>query len=237
MQMNSTMAAPRSRAEITNAFLRSVYNWMGLGLGLTALVAWLTLGSGFVHNMMVTGEGSGIFIVCMLAELAMGMFLITRIGKLSGATATALFLAYSAVNGFVLAGIVVQYTHSSVVGAFLSTAGMFAGVSVYGLVTKRDLSGVGAFCGMGLIGLLIAMVVNVFLGSGPLDLVISLVGVVIFVGLTAYDTQMLKEMGNNVPENDATALRRGTILGAFRLYLDFINLFLMMLRLMGNSRD
>ena len=236
MQVNSTMTTTRARAEITNAFLRSVYNWMGVGLGLTALVSGLMVQLGLAESLMLSESGLMIFIGCAVVEIGLVFYLSARISKLSAGTASSLFLVYSALNGITLSVILMQYTQSSVVGAFISAAGMFAAASIYGLVTKRDLASLGGFMFMGLIGLIIASVVNMFMNSGPLGFVISLVGVVIFVGLTAYDTQYLKEMGNNVPENDATAVRRATILGALKLYLDFINLFIMLLRLMGDRR-
>ena len=113
---------------------------------------------------------------------------------------------------------------------------MFGAISLYGLTTKRDLASLGSFCMMGLFGLIIAMVVNIFVGSSMLAFGISAIGVLIFVGLTAYDTQFLKEMGENIPQDDATAVRRGVIMGALKLYLDFINLFIMLLRLIGDRR-
>jgi FtsH-binding integral membrane protein len=128
------------------------------------------------------------------------------------------------------------YDQTAVAQAFLSTAGMFGAMSLYGLYTKKDLAGWGNLLFMGLIGLLIAMVVNIFLGSSQLGFAISVLGIIVFLGLTAYDTQLLKEMGLSVPHDDTTAVRRGAIIGALRLYLDFINLFLMLLRLIGDRR-
>ena len=224
-----------SRVEVTNAFLRSVYNWMALGLGITAVVSWVLTATDLAY-FFYTGTGRIATIVCIIAELGLVFYLSARISKLSGGAATGLFLGYSALSGVTLAPILMVYTASSVATAFFSTAGMFAVTSLYGLVTKRDLSGVGSFCIMGVWGLLIACVVNMFLGSSMLSLGISCIGVVIFVGLTAYDTQVLKEMGETVPQNDAVAVRRGVIIGALKLYLDFINLFIMLLRLIGDRR-
>ena len=236
MQMNSTMTGSRSRAEITNAFLRSVYNWMGIGLGLTAVVSGVMIQTGMAETMMLSENGSLIFIAFAVAQLGLVFYLSSRINKLSAGGASGMFMVYSALNGVTMSVILMQYTQSSVMGAFIAAAGMFAAASLYGLITKRDLASLGGFMFMGLIGLLIAMVVNMFMQSGPFDMIISLAGVVIFIGLTAYDTQYLKEMGNSVPEDDATAVRRATILGALKLYLDFINLFIMLLRLMGERR-
>ena len=236
MQTNSTMTASTARAEITNAFLRSVYNWMGAGLALTALVSGVMIQSGVAETLMQSELGFWAFIACFVGQLGLVFYLSSRINKLSASAASGLFLVYSALTGATLSVLLMQYTQSSVFGAFISAAGMFAAASIYGLVTKRDLASLGGFMFMGLIGLIIASVVNMFMNSGPFGMVISLVGVVVFVGLTAYDTQYLKEMGNSVPEDDATAVRRATILGALKLYLDFINLFIMLLRLIGDRR-
>ena len=237
MQNGATAQQTHSRAEVTNAFLRSVYNWMAIGLGVTAVVAW-----GVAANIDVIAGAVGLggfktlFIVAMVAQLGLVFFLSARINKLSGQTATGLFIGYSALTGFTLSGLLLAYTQTSVVTAFLTTTGMFGAISLYGLTTKRDLASLGSFCMMGLFGLIIAMVVNIFVGSSMLAFGISAIGVLIFVGLTAYDTQFLKEMGENIPQDDATAVRRGVIMGALKLYLDFINLFIMLLRLIGDRR-
>ena len=238
MNMNNGIAAQQSqtRVEVTNAFLRSVYNWMAIGLGVTAVVAWLTMDNiGVLYNA-VGNSLPTLFIVAMVVELGMVFFLSARINKLAGSTATGLFLAYSALSGFTLSGLLLVYTSASVLQAFLTTAGMFAAVSLYGLTTKRDLAGVGSFCMMGLFGLIIASVINLFMQSSMMEFGISCIGVLVFVGLTAYDTQYLKEMGQSMPEGDATVVRRGVIMGALKLYLDFINLFIMLLRLIGDRR-
>lgn len=234
--MDTQNYAAQSRAatrELTNAFLRSVYNWMSAGLGLTALVALFMANSG-ITSLFYTTKG-GVYLMFGLIALQLGLvfYLSARVQKLSGQAATGIFLAYSALTGITLSSVLLVYTASSVAGAFIATAGMFGATSIYGMVTKRDLAGVGSFCFMGLIGLIIAMIVNMFIGSGPLDLVIGFAGVIIFVGLTAWDTQRLKTMGEMMPHDDATAVRRGTILGALSLYLNFINLFLMILRIFG----
>ena len=238
MNMNNGIAAQQSqtRVEVTNAFLRSVYNWMAIGLGVTAVVAWLTMDNiGAIYDA-VGNSLPTVFIVAMVVELGMVFFLSARINKLAGSTATGIFLAYSALSGFTLSGLLLVYTSASVLQAFLTTAGMFAAISLYGLTTKRDLAGVGSFCMMGLFGLIIASVINLFMQSSMLEFGISCIGVLVFVGLTAYDTQYLKEMGQSMPEGDATVVRRGVIMGALKLYLDFINLFIMLLRLIGDRR-
>jgi hypothetical protein len=144
---------------------------------------------------------------------------------------------YSGLNGVTLSAILLAYTGSSVVGTFVICAGMFGAMSIYGMVTKKDLTSLGSFMFMGLIGIILASVVNIFLRSPGLEFAISGIGVLVFVGLTAYDTQKLKEMGQTAPMEDGTAVRRGTILGALTLYLDFINLFLMLLRFFGQGRE
>jgi FtsH-binding integral membrane protein len=229
----SVLRGPISRVEVTNAFLRSVYHWMTLGLGLTALVSFaLTYTS--LGSIMYSPQAQTLGLVAIFAELALVFFLSLRIQKLSAGAATGLFLAYSALNGFTLSFVLMAYTASSVTQAFVIATGMFAAMSFYGMVTKRDLTSLGSLLLMGLFGLLIAMVVNLFLHSTAMEMIISGVGVLIFLGLTAYDTQFLNEMVETVPVDDTLAVRRGAILGALKLYLDFINLFLMLLRLFGN---
>ncbi len=234
---DNNMTAPRSlsRAGVTNAFLRSVYNWMGLGLGVTAVLASLLTYTDLKY-LLLTETGFIAGIVAMVVEVGLVFYLSARINKLSGAAASGIFLLYSALNGITLSFILIQYQEASVATAFITAAGMFGAMSLYGLITKRDLANWGSFLFMGLIGLIIAMVVNIFLGSSLLSLGISVIGVFIFLGLTAYDTQLLREMGESVPYDDTEAVRRGTIIGALRLYLDFINLFIMLLRLVGDRR-
>ncbi len=223
-----------SRAEVVNAFMRGVYLWMTIGLAVTAFCAYLTLNNETVFRFVFAN--SMVYIGLLVAEVALVFVISAAIHKLSGAAATGLFLLYSALNGVTLSALMAIYTSQSVFQAFLTAAGMFGAVSVYGMVTKRDLTGMGSFMMMGLFGLIIAMVVNMFLGSSTLSLGISILGVVIFLGLTAFDTQYLRNMGESAPMDDGTAIQRGTILGALKLYLDFINIFLFLLRLMGDRR-
>ena len=223
-----------SSAETVNAFMRGVYLWMSIGLGLTAVLAYLT-----VNNMALRGfvlGSSGVYFGLLIAEVILVFVISASIQKLSGTAATGLFLLYSALNGLTLSAILLVYTNESVFQAFFTAAGMFAAMSIYGMVTKRDLTKLGSFLFMGLVGILIAMVINMFVQSGPLALGISILGVFIFLGLTAYDTQYLRNMGESAPMDDPTAIRRGTIMGALKLYLDFINLFIMLLRLIGDRR-
>ncbi len=233
MQRSTHLPGSLSRVEVTNAFMRSVYNWMGLGLGITAVISWVLSYTSFRSVMLSPGVLT-FGIVAIIAELGLVMYLSWRINKLSAAAASIMFLIYSALNGFTLSFALMQYEQTSVAQAFLTTTGMFAAISLYGLFTKRDLSSIGSYAIMALLGLIIAMIVNFFLRSTMLEFGISCVGILIFVGLTAYHTQLYKEMGENMPQDDATAVRRGTIIAALSLYLDFINMFLMLLRLMGN---
>ncbi len=216
---------------LTNAYLRSVYNWMAAGLMLTAVTAL------FVASTPALLEiAKGFMILFIIAQVGLVFTISGAINRFSAGTATALFLLYSALNGVTLSIILLVYTSTSVTQAFFTASGMFVAMSVYGLVTKRDLTSIGSFCMMGLFGIIIASIVNMIWPSGMMNFIISCVGVVVFLGLTAYDTQRIRAFGENAPEGDATAMRRGVILGALTLYLDFINLFLMLLRLMGDRR-
>ncbi len=223
-----------SRAEVTNAFMRGVYLWMTIGLAVTAAFAYLTLYNSAMFQFVFANRF--VYFGLLIAEVALVFVISGAINRLSGTAATGLFLLYSALNGVTLSAIMVVYTSQSVFQAFLTAAGMFGAVSIYGLVTKRDLTGLGSFMMMGLFGIIIAMIVNIFVGSSTMSLGISILGVIIFLGLTAFDTQYLRNMGESAPMDDGTAIRRGTILGALKLYLDFINIFLFLLRLMGDRR-
>lgn len=235
--MNTTRAAS---AEVLNAFMRGIYGWMSVGLGLTAVLAFAVTTSPTLLNLIfkvdpVTGAAGlsmGYFML-VIAEIGIVMGLSWRISRMSPGMATGLFLVYSGLNGLTLAPILLMYTAHSVAVTFFVTAGMFGAMSLYGLLTKKDLTSMGSLLFMGLIGLFIAMVVNMFMQSAMMDFVISGIGVLLFLGLTAFDTQKLKTMGEVLP-NDAAAIRRGSIMGALTLYLDFINLFLFLLRFLGN---
>ncbi len=230
-----TFPTTRSRAEVVNAFMRGVYGWMTAGLGLTAVVA-LSVASSPTILKALFGNPM-LLILLVIAQLGIVIGLSAAVNRLSGGAATGLFLLYSALTGVTLSSVLVVYTGASVAKAFVVCAGMFGAMSIYGMTTKKDLTGMGSFMFMGLIGILLASLVNIFLRSPGMDFVISVIGVIVFTGLTAYDTQKLKDMGEVAPMDDATAVRRGTILGALTLYLDFINLFLMLVRLFGSSRD
>ncbi|MBI9076553.1 MAG: Bax inhibitor-1/YccA family protein [Desulfatibacillum sp.] len=219
-----------------NAFILSVYNWMFIGLGLTGVVAYSTFRIPALSKLIFSTPG--VFFALMIGELAMVFILVGRITKMQASTATAMFVAYSALNGLTMSFIFLAYTKTAIFGAFFATAGTFAACSIYGWVTKRDLTSMGSFMFMGLIGVIIASVVNMFLASSALYWAITYITIFIFVGLTAYDTQKIKEMALTQPADiGAGAVRKGAIMGALKLYLDFINLFLMMLRLFGGGRD
>ena len=226
----------RARAELaaSTVFMARVFNWMMIGLGVTALVALGMQATGLVYLV----AGTPLYLVLALAELGLVFYLAARVSQLAPGTATWLFVAYSALNGVTLSAILLRYSGASIASTFLITAGMFGAMALYGMVTKRELTGVGSFMFMDLIGILIAMIVNFFLKSPSLYYAISFIGVIVFVGLTAYDTQKIKEMGEQgIMDQGEAAIQKTAIMGALSLYLDFINLFIMLLRLFGGSRD
>jgi len=224
----------QARQDASTIFLAKVFNWMAIGLGLTGVVAWFTASSGLAMRLVA----SPAFMILIIAELGMVFFLSARISKIQATTATGLFLGYAFLNGLTLSMIFLAYTSSSIASTFFITAGMFGAMAIYGLVTKRDLSGWGSFLFMGLVGIIIASIVNIFLKSSSLYWVISLLGVFIFVGLTAYDVQKIKKIGEDgIMDQGEVMIRKGAIMGALTLYLDFINLFLMLLRFFGGSRN
>jgi FtsH-binding integral membrane protein len=231
---SNTITVAQARQEASTVFLAKVFNWMAFGLGLTGVVAWLTASSGLATSIV----GSPMFMILIFAELGMVFYLSARIDKIQPGTATGLFLGYAVLNGLTLSTVFLAYTGASIGGTFVITAGMFGAMAVYGMVTKRDLSGMGSFLFMGLIGIIIASVVNIFLKSSSVYWAISVIGVLVFVGLTAWDVQKIKTMGEQgIMEQGEAAIRKGSIIGALALYLDFINLFLMLLRFFGGSRD
>lgn len=218
-----------------NSFIQSVYNWMALGLGLTAVVALYAASSESLVRLIFSNQL--VFFGLIIAELALVFTISSRIEKLQSSTATGMFLLYSALNGLTLSFIFLIYTSSSVASVFFICAATFGACSVYGMTTKRDLTSMGGFMVMGLIGIIIATLVNLFIQSSAMQMIISYVGVIVFVGLTAYDTQKLKVMALTQPADlDASVIRKGAILGALTLYLDFINLFLMLLRIFGDRK-
>lgn len=211
-------------------FVRSVYAWMAGGLLITTLAALWVKVSPAMQQLVIGNRGVMIFLI--LAELGLVIFLSFRITKMSAGTAAGSFLVYSLLNGLTLSVIFFAYTAASIFQAFATAAGMFGAMAVYGLVTKRDLTSWGAFFMMGLFGIIICSVVNIFVKSSALGWTISIIGIFVFLGLTAYDNQKLKSMAlaSGPTENYA-------VIGALSLYLDFINLFLFMLRIFGGRRN
>jgi uncharacterized protein len=228
----TSSSAAESTAERVTTFLRAVYGWMFAGLGLTAFVAYAVAGSPAVLQAVTSNRL--LFFGAVAAELGLVFFLSARAQSLAPGTATLLFLLYSALNGVTLSIVVAVYTGESVATTFATTAGMFGAVAVFGTLTKRSLAGAGQFFFMGLIGIVLASILGMFWQNDALQFLISVVGVIVFTGLTAWDAQRLKQMATTLPDD-----RRGAyaIVGALSLYLNFINLFLMLLRFQGGRRD
>jgi uncharacterized protein len=234
--MDSIMIQKAQVQVRVNSFVRSVYNWMAIGLGITGVVAYGVANSPGVIEVIFGSRL--IFFGLIIAQLAMVFMISARIQRMQASTATMLFIVYSALNGATLSSIFLAYAQSAITSTFFICAATFTACSVYGWTTRRDLTTMGGFLTMGLIGIVIASVVNMFVQSGAVSTIVSYVGVLVFVGLTAYDTQDIKNMALSQPGDlDAGAVRKGAILGALKLYLDFINLFLMLLRIFGGRRD
>ncbi len=216
-----------------SSVMKRVYLIMTVGLALTGVLAYVC-GNSFGYLQWFANH-SWAFWVMAIGELAIVFGVSAGINKISTATATALFVIFAALNGLMLAPIFLAYTHVMIAKTFFITAGVFGAMSIYGYSTDRDLSKFGSFLMMALFGLIIAMLVNIFLKSSTMDWIISIVGVLIFVGLTAWDTQQVKNIAAVAPQD---TLGRLAVLGALNLYLDFINLFLYLLRIFGgSSRD
>ncbi|MBO0346762.1 Bax inhibitor-1/YccA family protein [Roseibium limicola] len=245
-----SVAGTRADAAIDQglrSYMLGVYNYMTFGLALTGLFALGTvflavtqdpsqavaqIGNSYLTSFGATLYGSPLKWVVMLAPLGMVMFLSFRIQSMSASAARTTFLVYAAVMGISLSSIFLVYTGGSIARVFFITSAAFAGLSLFGYTTKKNLSGMGSFLMMGLIGIVIASIVNIFLGSSALQFAISVIGVLVFAGLTAYDTQQIKEMYFHGDGEEASMKK--SIMGALRLYLDFINMFLMLLQLFGN---
>jgi FtsH-binding integral membrane protein len=230
-----------------HAYMIRVYNYMAAGVALTGVASWLSyqaaggdairVGGGQISGL--TSYGQAVIstpgtIVLFIATLGLVFFLSARINRMQVSTAMSVFMLYAALLGVMLTTVFIAYTGASITRTFFISAASFGALSLYGYTTQRDLSPIGSFLIMGLFGLILAMIVNMFVQSGPFDLVISAVGVLIFAGLTAWDTQKIKEMYD--VNDDGTVSGRKTVMGALALYLDFINLFLFMLRFMGDRR-
>ncbi len=216
------------------ALIRKVYTWMAMALVITGITAYGVAISPNLINLIFSSKI--VFFGLIIAELAMVMLLTARLHKLSLTTATLMFVGYSVLNGVTLSCIFLVYTMSSIASTFFICAATFGVMSAYGAMTKTDLSSMGKLLLMAFIGLLIATVVNAFIGNSLLDLILSYVGVLIFVGLTAWDTQKIKMMLANADYMDESAQKQALV-GALSLYLDFVNLFLYLLRIFGGRRD
>ena len=213
-------------------FLRGVYTWMFVGLGVTAVVALAVASTPAM--VMAIASNRLLFFALMIAQLGIVFGLSASVNRIAPATASLLFLVYSALTGVTISFVLLAFTGESVATTFLVTAGMFGAMALYGTTTSRSLVGAGQFFFMGLVGLIIASVVGIFWHSSALQFLISFVGVIVFTGLTAYDAQRLKGMALAIPDGRVGSY---TVVGALSLYLNFINLFLSLLRLFGNRRD
>ena len=219
-------------AERVSTFLRAVYGWMCVGLGVTAAVAFGVAGSPRIVQALVSNRL--LFFALIGGELGLVFYLSARVATLAPGTASALFLGYSALNGVTLSLILLAYTGASVANTFAVCAVMFGALALYGTTTSRSLAGVGQFMFMGLIGLIGASIVGIFWHSSALQFMIACGGVLVFTGLTAWDAQRLKKMAIALPDGQVQSY---AIVGALSLYLNFINLFLMLLRFFGSRRD
>ncbi len=232
MQRSTVFQGERATTVQTD-FIRRVYNWMALGLAVTAIVALYAVNSGLIFRLL---GNPMIMLLLIVGEFGLVIALSAAIGRFQSSTALFMFFAYSFLNGLTLSTIFLIYTKASIANTFFVTAGTFAAMSLYGYTTKRDLTSMGSFLMMGLIGIIIASFVNFFFSSPAFYWLITYAGIAVFVGLTAYDAQKIKEMayaGFSGSEDE----RKGAVIGALRLYLDFINLFLLLLRIFGSRRD
>ena len=219
-------------ADRVTAFLWKVYGWMAVGLGITAIVAFSVAGSPDLLRVLIGNRL--VFFAFVIAQLGLVFFLSARADHLAPGTAAGLFALYSALTGVTLSVILLAYTGESITMTFVVTAGMFGALALFGSTTKRSLAGAGQFFMMGLVGLILASILGVFWHNDALQFLISVVGVIVFTGLTAWDAQRLRQMAAALPEGQVGSY---AILGALSLYLNFINLFLFLLRFMGGRRD
>jgi FtsH-binding integral membrane protein len=232
MSPDAAFARPVDAAERVGAFLRAVYGWMCAGLAITAVTASFIAASPSLVVAIATNRP--VFWGLMIAQLGIVFVLSARVDRIAPATASLLFVVYSALTGVTLSFVLLAFTGESVATTFLVTAGMFGALAMYGTVTARNLQGFGQFLFMGLIGVVLASIVGIFWQSDALQFVISFIGVIVFTGLAAYDAQRLKAMALAMPAGQTGSY---AIVGALALYLDFINLFLFLLRFLGNRRD
>lgn len=222
-----------STSSVSRTFLFNVYNWMAMGLGITGIISYFVASSQTLLNLFFGNPVLLIGVIILQFVVVLGLSF--AMNKIPAALAIGAFFFYSALMGITMASVFIVYTGASVASTFFVCAGMFAAVSVFGYITRMDLSGMGTFLFMGLIGIILASVVNIFLGSSTLYWIISYAGVLIFVGLTAYDTQKIKQMAMDIDASSDSG-KKAAIFGALMLYLDFINLFLFLLRIMGDRK-
>ncbi|AAZ40978.1 putative transport protein [Candidatus Blochmanniella pennsylvanica str. BPEN] len=223
--------------QVNNAiqpYILQVFGWMSCGLLLTAFVAWYASRTPAILQLLFSNQI--IFFSLIIGQLALVFVLSGMVTRLSGSLATTLFMLYSMLTGLTLSSVFILYTTSSISSAFVVTSGMFGAMTLYGYTTKRDLSSFGNLLFMALIGIVLASMVNLWLKNTALMWLITYIGVIIFVGLTAYDTQKLKSIGASLSIDNQDQFRKYSIIGALTLYLDFINLFLMIVRIFGNRR-
>lgn len=223
-----------TRSVAQASLFRSVYVWMTLALVITGFTALYVAKSYTLLNLML--QNQMVFWGVLIAELGLVFYMSARINRISFTTATILFIVYSILNGVTMSMLFLIYTMSSIATTFFVTAGTFGAMALFGYATKKDLTRIGNLCIMGVIGLIIASLVNMFLHNSMMDLIISYVGVLLFVGLTAYDSQKIKQMlsGEDIEVNETT--QKIALMGALTLYLDFINLFLYLLRILGDRK-
>jgi FtsH-binding integral membrane protein len=233
-QMNpSRVLSADMAAEIQRAFVVKVFSWMMVGLMITGIVALFVLQSEAVLDVLFSNRI--VFFGLMIGQIALVIWLAARVAHMSAATATMVFLGYSALTGVTFAMVFLVYTASSIATTFFVSAATFGAMSAYGYLTQRDLTNWGSFLMMGLIGIIIASVVNIWLDNSTVYWITTYIGVLVFVGLTAYDTQKIRQMSLATAEGGEVE-QKAAIMGALKLYLDFINLFLLLLRIMGNRR-
>jgi uncharacterized protein len=232
MHLDSAAVPGSPAAERVNAFLRSVYGWMCAGLAITAVTASFVAASPGLSLAVATNRL--LFWGLVIAQLGIVFALSARVDRLAASTAALLFVVYSGLTGVTLSLVLLAFTGESIATTFVVTGGMFGGLALYGSATRRDLSGLGSFLFMGLIGVVLASVVGMFWQNDALQFLISFIGVIVFTGLTAYDAQRLKAMALAMPAGQTGSY---AVVGALTLYLDFINLFLFLLRFLGNRRD
>lgn len=231
MTPNRAFTTPYAADERITVFLRAVYGWMAFGLAVTATVAWMIASS---ETMVMTIiQNRPLFWGLMIAQLGIVLWLSVRVQDMAPGMASTLFIVYSGLTGVTFSVILFTFTQESVATTFLVTAGTFGAMAIYGTTTSRSLAGWGQFLFMGLVGVVLASIVGIFWQNDAFQFVLSFIGVILFTALTAYDAQRLKEMAVSIPAGRAGSY---AIVGALKLYLDFINLFLFLLRFMGNRR-